>query len=73
MMLSELIPEYTEVLGEQARVEVNGIVSDSRRVQQGNLFLGFGGDQFPGSQFVKGAEARGAAARADARAGLATP
>ena len=43
-------------------VEVTGIVSDSRRVQPGNLFVAVRGNSFDGHRYITDAISRGAAA-----------
>jgi UDP-N-acetylmuramoyl-L-alanyl-D-glutamate--2,6-diaminopimelate ligase len=51
-------------------VEITGVVSDSRRVQPGNLFVAFKGENFDAHRFIPQAVSNGAAAVIGMEAGL---
>lgn len=63
MRLSELMAALprADVMGD-VNIEVRGIVSDSRRVQPGDLFVAYPGVSVDGRDFVRDAIAKGAAA-----------
>ena len=46
----------------QINAEVTGVCTDSREIKQGNVFVAIQGENFDGHEFIKEAEAKGAAA-----------
>ena len=52
----------TETKPEWENIEISGVVSDSRKVEQGSLFVALRGENFDGHDFVESAMVCGAAA-----------
>lgn len=78
LTLADLFSEFPfEIKGSiPADIGVAGIVSDSRRVEPGTLFVAFQGDRADGHNFIKSAIERGASAVVGERtipAGLTVP
>ncbi len=55
-------PDATLSSNEIGEVVINGVTIDSRKIQQGNLFIPFKGDKTDGHQYVEAAIQNGAAA-----------
>jgi UDP-N-acetylmuramoyl-tripeptide--D-alanyl-D-alanine ligase len=51
-----------QLLNASAEVQVNGLTTDSRRIQEGNLFLALRGEQFDAHDFLASIATSGAAA-----------
>lgn len=64
MRLSELIRniQYTQIVLPKEEVEVTGVNIDSRKVEEGDLFIAIRGTQADGHQFIAAAEEKGAVA-----------
>jgi len=60
--LGQLLQGWLELAPALAGLPVSGLAIDSRRLQPGEVFLAYGGDQADGRDFAAEAEARGAAA-----------
>ncbi len=64
MKLNELLRniQYTQIVLPKEEVQITGVNMDSRRVEEGDLFIAIRGTQTDGHQFIAAAEERGAVA-----------